>query len=206
MKKTISLAILAAAALGYASTVAAEPVVGKLAPAFSLRDSNGKTVKLADFRGKLVVLEWTNHLCPYTVKHYSTKNMQRLQGFARKAGVVWLSIISSAPGRQGYVTGKEANSLTRSRGAQPNHVLLDPNGRVGHLYEAKTTPHMFVIRKDGVLAYMGAIDNNRSWMASSVKGARNHVRAALKEILAGRPVTAKDTVPYGCSIKYKQGA
>jgi peroxiredoxin len=196
-----------AAAISFAApSISAELVVGKLAPTFALKDSNGKTVKLADYRGKLVVLEWTNHQCPYTVKHYTTKNMQGLQGFARKAGVVWLSIVSSAPGRQGYVTGKEANGLTASRGARPSHVLLDPEGRVGHLYEAKTTPHMFVIRKDGVLAYMGAIDNNRSWTASSVKGASNYVRAALKEILAGRPVMTKSTFPYGCSIKYKQGA
>jgi peroxiredoxin len=209
MKKTaIRFALIAgfAGVAGMAAPAIAEPVIGKPAPAFSLKDSNGKTVKLADFRGKLVVLEWTNHQCPYTVKHYSTQNMQRLQGFAAKAGIVWLSIVSSAPGREGYVTGKEANGLTRSRSARPAHVLLDPEGRVGHLYEAKTTPHMFVIRKDGVLAYMGAIDDNRSWQASSVKGARNHVKAALDQLLAGKPVTTGSTFPYGCSIKYKQGA
>ena len=180
--------------------------MGKPAPVFSLRDSNGKTVKLADFRGKFVVLEWTNHQCPYTVKHYETNNMQGLQAFAKKAGVVWLSIISSAPGREGYVSGEEANGLTKSRGASPRHVLLDPEGRVGRLYDAKTTPHMFVVDKKGVLAYKGAIDNNRSWRASSVKGAKNYVKAALDQLLAGKPVTKASTWPYGCSIKYKHGA
>lgn len=198
----LSLAVVAM----IAAPAAAEPVIGKPAPTFSLRDSNGKTVRLSDFRGKLVVLEWTNHQCPYTVKHYSTQNMRRLQAFAQKTGVVWLSIISSAPGREGYVAGEEANGLTKSRGAKPSHVLLDPEGQVGRLYDAKTTPHMFVVDKDGVLAYMGAIDDNRSWLASSVKGARNYVKAALHQMLAGKPVTTKSTCPNGCSIKYKHGA
>lgn len=182
------------------------PEIGRAAPTFTLTDSNGKTVSLKQFRGKRVVLEWTNHLCPYTVKHYTTQNMQGLQKDAASKGVVWLTIISSAPGTQGHVSSAKANELTRSRGAAPAHVLFDPEGTVGRMYGAKTTPHMYVIKKDGTLAYMGAIDDNRSWLPSTVKGAKNYVRNALADLAAGRDVREAKTFPYGCSVKYKEGA
>ena len=181
----------------------AAPEIGKPAPDFSATDSNGKTVKLSDFRGKTVVLEWTNDGCPYVGKHYSSGNMQTLQKDAAAKGVIWLTIISSAPGSQGYVTGEEANALTSARGAAPAAVLLDPEGDVGHLYDARTTPHMFIVNKDGTLVYMGGIDNKATTDVADIKTAKNYVRAALDELAAGEPVENAVTRPYGCSIKYK---
>ncbi len=133
------------------ATAFANPEIGKPAPDFSATDSNGKIVKLSDYRGKIVVLEWTNDGCPYVKKHYSSRNMQNLQKDETAKGVVWLSIVSSAPGMQGYVTGPEANELTKSRGAAPAAVLLDPEGKIGHLYDARTTPHMFIVNPAGTL-------------------------------------------------------
>src|SRR5262249_26228958 len=147
-----AVALLSSAAL-------AEPTIGQPAPAFTAVDSNGKSHSLSEFKGRTVVLEWTNDGCPYVGKHYNSGNMQKLQQEATGAGVVWLSVISSAPGKQGYVTGAEANTLTTSRNAHPTAVLLDPTGAIGRDYEAQTTPHMFVIDKTGVLRYMGAIDD-----------------------------------------------
>lgn len=181
----------------------AAPEIGKPAPDFSATDSNGKTVKLSDFRGKTVVLEWTNDGCPYVGKHYSSGNMQTLQKDAAAKGVIWLTIISSAPGSQGYVTGEEANALTSARGAAPAAVLLDPEGDVGHLYDARTTPHMFIVNKDGTLVYMGGIDDKATTDVADIKTAKNYVRAALDELAAGDPVENAVTRPYGCSIKYK---
>jgi peroxiredoxin len=195
-------ALLFAGLLLTASANAA-PHVGKPAPDFSAVDSNGKTVKLADFRGKTVVLEWTNDGCPYVQKHYSTNNMQALQKDATAKGVVWLTVISSAPGYQGHVTGDEANSLTKERGAAPTAVLLDPEGAVGHLYDARTTPHMFIVNGEGSLVYMGGIDDKATTDTADVKTARNYVRAALDNLAAGVPVENAVTRPYGCSVKYK---
>ena len=163
---------------------------------------NGKRHALADFKGKTVVLEWTNNGCPYVRKHYGAGNMQKLQQEVTKAGGVWLSIISSAPGKQGYVNGAEANKLTASRGAAPTSVLLDPTGAVGKLYEAQTTPHMFVVDKAGVLRYMGAIDDQPSTDAATIATARNYVREAFNAVSAGGPVAETATDPYGCSVKY----
>jgi len=180
----------------------AEVAPGKAAPEFTARDSAGKEIKLSDLRGKTVVLEWTNHLCPYTVKHYVTGNMQALQKDAAKDGVVWLTIASSAPGTQGHVDAPEADKLTADRGAAPANVLLDPDGAVGHLYEAKTTPHMFVIDAAGKLVYMGAIDDKPTANNADVKTARNYVREALDAVKSGTPVKTASTRPYGCTVKY----
>ncbi len=181
----------------------AAPEVGKPAPDFSALDSNGKTVKLSDFRGKTVVLEWTNDGCPYVQKHYSSNNMQTLQKEAAAKGIVWLTIISSAPGSQGYVSGDEANRLTKTHGATPAAVVLDPEGKVGHLYDARTTPHMFIVNGQGVLVYMGGIDDKATTDVADIKTAKNYVRAALDNLAAGLPVENAVTRPYGCSVKYK---
>ena len=161
-------------------------------------------MKLSDFHGKTVVLEWTNDGCPYVKKHYGSGNMQSLQKDAAAKGIVWLTVISSAPGKQGYVDGAGANGLTASRGAAPAAVLLDPEGAVGHLYDARTTPHMFIVDKDGTLVYMGGIDDKPATEAADIPGAKNYVRAALDEIAAGKPVAEAVTRPYGCSVKYAE--
>jgi peroxiredoxin len=184
------------------ATAHAAPEVGKLAPDFSAGDSNGKTVKLSDFRGRTVVLEWTNDGCPYVKKHYSSGNMQSLQKDAAAKGAVWLTIVSSTPGKQGYVDGAGANALTASRRAAPTAVLLDPEGAAGHLYDARTTPHMFIVNAEGTLVYMGGIDDKATTEAGDIPGAKNYVRAALDEIAAGKPVAEAVTRPYGCSVKY----
>ncbi|MGO9546450.1 MAG: thioredoxin family protein [Rhodomicrobium sp.] len=184
------------------ATAHAAPQVGKPAPDFSAADANGRTVKLSDYRGKIVVLEWTNDGCPYVKKHYKSGNMQSLQKDAAAKGIVWLTVISSARGEQGYVDGTGANQLTISRGAAPAEVLLDPQGKVGHLYDARTTPHMFIVDKDGTLVYMGGIDDKATTNVADIPGARNYVRAALDEVMAGKPVAEAITRPYGCSVKY----
>src|SRR5262245_39548944 len=195
------LGSVAAVAL-LSSAAVASPTVGQQAPTFTAVDSNGVSHSLASLKGKIVVLEWTNAECPYTRKHYDSGNMQHLQQEATGAGIVWLSVISSAPGKQGYVTGAEANALTTSRGAHPSAVLLDPTGTVGRAYEAQTTPHMFVIDKGGVLRYMGAIDDHPVASPASLQGARSYVREAWTAVAAGKPVAVASTEPYGCSVKY----
>ncbi len=192
----------AAAALTVVSLATAAPIVGKPAPQFTATDSNGKSHALADFKGKTVVLEWTNDGCPYVKKHYGSGNMQKLQKEVTAAGGVWLSIISSAPGKQGYAKGPDANQLTTSRGAQPTAVLLDPVGAIGRSYEAQTTPHMFVIDPAGILRYMGAIDDQPTTDASTVAVARNYVREAFTAVSSGGKVAETATDPYGCSVKY----
>ncbi len=185
------------------ATANAAPEVGKPSPEFSAVDSNGKTVSLSDYKGKVVVLEWTNDGCPYIQKHYSSNNMQSLQREETAKGVVWLTIISSAPGEQDYATGPEANELTHSRGAAPTAVLLDPDGKIGRLYDARTTPHMFVINTDGTLVYMGGIDDKTTANLADIKTAKNYVRAALESVAAGKPIAQPITRHYGCSVKYK---
>lgn len=197
-----SLRPLALAALLLATTAAvAAPKVGEPAPAFSATDSRGKTVQLADYRGKFVVLEWTNDSCPFVKKHYQG-NMQGLQKDATAAGAVWLSVISSAPGKQGHVSGTQADALTKARGAAPTAVLLDDAGTVGRLYDAKTTPHMFIVDPKGVLVYAGGIDSIPSADAEDIPGAKPYVKMALAEAMAGKPVSEPVTRPYGCSVKY----
>lgn len=196
----ISAALLAASLV--AAPAAASPQVGKTAPDFTGVDSNGARIALSALRGKLVVLEWTNHGCPYVSKHYGASNMQKTQKAARAMGAVWVSVISSAPGRQGHVDGAGANRLTETRGAAPSHVVLDPKGSIGRKYEATNTPQMFVVGKDGTLLYMGAIDSIRSANPADIPRAKNYVTAALSEIAAGRKVSDPVTRPYGCSVKY----
>jgi peroxiredoxin len=188
------------------AALAAGPDVGKPAPDFAATDTYGKPVRLAELKGKLVVLEWSNHQCPYVRKHYGAGNMQKTQEAARAMGVTWLTIISSAPGEQGHVAAAEANKLTVERNAKPSHVLLDPQGRIGRLYAARVTPHMFVIGADGKLVYKGGIDSIRSSRQSDIANAKNYVTAALGEIKSGKQIADADTVAYGCTIHYKDGS
>ena len=197
-----ALAATAAASAMTAGGAGAAVQTGRLAPAFTGTDARGATHTLAGYAGKTVILEWTNHECPYTVKHYATGNMQALQETAAGSGAIWLSVISSRPGAQGHVEAAEALRLTASRSARPTGVLLDPGGQIGRLYDARTTPHMFVIDGAGTLVYMGAIDDRPSASPASVRGARNYVREALAAMAAGRPIGIASTRPYGCSVKY----
>jgi peroxiredoxin len=195
-----TLALTAGTLLAAAAQAAV--ATGAKAPAFSVTDSAGKTRTLAEFAGKTVVLEWTNHDCPFVKKHYETGNMQKLQKAAAKDGVVWLSVISSAPGKQGHVDAAKANELTKTRDAAPAAVLLDPAGAMGKAYGAKTTPHMFIINARGDVVYQGAIDDNPGRGQETVATAKNFVTAALADVKAGRPVAQATTQQYGCTVKY----
>lgn len=188
----------------FASTAWAAGVakVGEAAPAFNISATNGQSVSLADQRGKIVVLEWTNHDCPYVRKHYESGNMQALQKEITAQGVVWLTLISSSPGTQGYVSPKQADELTASRKASPTAVLLDPTGVVGKSYGATNTPHMYIIDKAGLLMYAGAIDDRPTTRRADIQGAHNYVRAALEDMAAGRAVQTPVTRAYGCTVKY----
>ena len=176
--------------------------VGDPAPDFTATDTNGKVHKLSEYQGKFVVLEWTNRGCPYTQKHYNSGNMQRLQREWTSRGVVWLTVISSAPGKQGYVTASEENAYLKQANAAPTAALLDPAGPLGHLYDAKTTPHIFIINPKGALIYNGAIDDRPTTDVSDVNGAKNYVSIALEEATSGKPVSNPTSRPYGCSVKY----
>ncbi len=182
--------------------VYAAPEVGKAAPDFKTTDIDGKEFSLSALKGKKVILEWTNHQCPFVVKHYGSGNMQATQKAATDKGVVWVSIVSSAEGNQGHVSPEEARTITTEQKASPSVKILDPSGEIGHLYDARTTPHMFVIDEEGKLAYAGAIDSNSSPNPETIKGATNHVLAALDDLEAGRPVAVSSTQPYGCGVKY----
>lgn len=200
-----SAAALIGAVDGLARALPAEAAaakVGEAAPAFTSTSTSGAAVSLAEYKGKLVVLEWTNHDCPYVRKHYETGNMQALQRDATGAGVVWLTIISSAPGEQGYVKPAQADELTTSRKAAPTAVLLDPKGEVGKIYGATNTPHMYLVDKTGLLVYAGAIDDKPTSRRGDVQGANNYVRAALQSVSAGQPVKTPVTRAYGCTVKY----
>ncbi|MEJ2010249.1 MAG: redoxin domain-containing protein, partial [Acidobacteriota bacterium] len=171
--------------------------VGEPAPSFTAKDSNGKVQKLSDYRGKYVVLEWHNRQCPYVHKHYSSGNMQKMQKEWTAKGVIWFTVISSAPGKQGYVTAEEENAYVKQVGASPTAVLLDPSGELGHLYSAKTSPHMFVINPQGILIYDGAIDDKPTTDLDDVATATNYVNLALEEAMAGEQVKTAVTRPYG---------
>jgi peroxiredoxin len=181
---------------------AATAKVGEPAPAFTGTSTNGSPVSLADHKGKVVVLEWTNHDCPYVRKHYETGNMQALQREATGQGVVWLTLISSAKGEQGWVTPVKADELTTTRKAAPTAVLLDEKGVVGRMYGATNTPHMYVVDRTGRLVYAGAIDDRPTSRRADVQGASNYVRAALEAVAAGQPVKTPVTRAYGCTVKY----
>jgi peroxiredoxin len=197
---------LAAGAAGsllvFPDSAGAAARVGEPAPTFTAPATTGGTVGLEAHRGKVVVLEWTNHDCPYVRKHYESGNMQALQKETTGQGVVWLTIISSAPGEQGHVSPAEANALTTKRGAGPTAVLLDPKGTVGKMYGATNTPHMYVIDQRGKLVYAGAIDDRPTSRKGDVAGANNYVRAALQALSAGQPVATPVTRAYGCTVKY----
>lgn len=186
----------------FAAAAMAAPQVGAAAPDFEALGSDGKIYRLSDFKGKLLVLEWTNHDCPFVDKHYSTGNMQKTQEFAAAKGAVWLSVISSAPGKQGHVSADKANELSESRNAKPSAVLLDENGGMGRAYDARTTPHMYLIDESGVLRYMGGIDDKPTARQSDVDGATNYVMAALTGWTEDGKVATPVTAPYGCSVKY----
>lgn len=187
--------------LAVATTAAAVPSINAPAPDFTAVDSHGVTHSLADFRGKAVVLEWTNHDCPFVVKHYQG-NMQTLQQEATADGVVWLTVISSKPGSQGYVSPEQANELTTSRGAAPTAVLLDPDGTIGRAYGAQVTPHMYVIDENGMLVYMGGIDDKPTSNPADIPGATPYVVNALAALAAGAAIDPNQTRPYGCTVKY----
>ena len=176
--------------------------VGDKAPDFTGTDTNGQSHKLSDYAGKFVVLEWHNRGCPYTQKHYNSGNMERLQHEWTARGVVWFTVISSAPGKQGYVTAPDENAYVKQMNADPTAVLLDPTGAIGHLYDAKTTPQMFIINPQGILIYDGAIDDKPTTDQADIVSAKNYVQLALEEALAGKPVITSSTRPYGCSVKY----
>lgn len=176
--------------------------VGEAAPEFQATDSNGQAHKLSQYRGKFVVLEWHNNGCPYTRKHYESGNMQRLQKEWTGRGVVWFTVISSAPEQQGYVTAQQENDYLKRMNAVPTAALLDPQGDVGRLYSAKTTPHMFIINPAGVLIYDGAIDSKPTTDQADIASAKNYVSEALAEAMSGKPVTTPTSRPYGCSVKY----
>lgn len=178
--------------------------VGEAAPEFTGVDGNGKMHKLSDYKGKFVVLEWHNNGCPYTIKHYVSHNMQGLQKHWTDVGVVWFTIISSAPGQQGHVTAAEENAYMKKMGATPTAALLDPKGEIGHLYSAKTTPQMIVIDQQGKIIYDGAIDDHPTTEVSDIPGSKNYVNEALQAAMGGQPVATASTRPYGCSVKYAE--
>jgi peroxiredoxin len=199
-----ALGVAIHASFGTRTAEAAQPSarVNAPAPDFSATDSYGKTQKLSDQKGKIVVLEWTNDGCPFVGKHYRSGNMQALQKKYTGQGVVWFTVVSSATGTQGYVTPEEANRDITTRGAAPTAVLLDPTGALGHLYGAQATPHMYVINPEGQLVYMGAIDDIPSADVADIAHAKNYVAAAIEEVKAGKRVSVPATKAYGCSVKY----
>lgn len=202
----MSLLKIAAASLAIvfvSSQAMAEPIINKPAPTFSGKAADGSTINLADLKGKTVVLEWTNHDCPYVKKHYDqSSNIPGLQKDATGKEVVWLQVISSAPGQQGNVDGATAISLNEKRGAAPTNTILDPEGTIGKLYNAKTTPHMFVINAEGTLVYKGGIDSIKTANPADIPKAVPYVKEALEALSAGKEIPNPSTAPYGCSVKY----
>jgi peroxiredoxin len=192
-----TLALLVAA-----GTAVAAPQVGSPAPEFTLTDSNGTSHNLSDFKGKFVVLEWLNHGCPFVKKHYDGGNMQNLQKEYTGKDVVWLSIVSSAPGKQGHMSPEDTNKAKEEKGSAATAILIDEDGTVGKLYDAKVTPELYVINPEGTLIYAGAIDDKKSVDAADVAGAKNYVKQALDEAMAGNPVSTPQTEAYGCGVKY----
>ena len=202
MNKTILAAGLLSAAVVVSPVAAGPASVGQPAPDFSLADSNGAKHDLSSLKGKFVVLEWVNFECPFVQKHYGSGNMQKLQKAYTDKGVVWLSVNTSAPGKQGNYAAADINSKLKASGASPSAYLIDAQGSVGKAYGAKTTPHMFVIDPQGKLVYAGAIDDKPSTDQSDIAGAKNYVATALDEAMAGKPVTTASSQPYGCGVKY----
>lgn len=198
-----SLSVLSVATMLFAATpVFAAAQVGQPAPAIEATDVAGKPFKLSDHKGKIVVLEWTNHECPFVQKHYGSGNMQKIQKEARAMGAEWVSIVSSAPGRQGHVSAEAAAKIAADAGADISAKILDESGAIGGAYGAQTTPHMFVIDAAGNVAYAGAIDSNASPDPKTIEGAQNYVLDAVKALKDGQPVAVASSQPYGCGVKY----
>lgn len=199
-RSLLALATVCSMALPFSAF--AEPKTGEPAPAFTVTDIAGKEVSLDALQGKVVVLEWSNFGCPFVKKHYGAGNIQALQKAATKDGIVWLSIFSSAKGKEGYMTEKDAAAEIKKHDAAPTHTILDPEGTLGRLYGAKTTPHFFIVDTDGTLVYQGAIDDTPTADPADIKTARNYVTEALAALKAGKSVAEGTTKPYGCSVKY----
>jgi alkyl hydroperoxide reductase subunit AhpC len=204
MKRSTLCGMIVAVVLCAVPLLIAAAKAGDAAPEFTATASTGKTVRLADYRGKYIVLEWHNNGCPYVGKHYNSGNMQRLQKQWTSRGVVWFTVLSSAPGKQGYATAAEENNYLVKMQAAPTAALLDPTGEIGHLYDAKTSPQMVVINPQGVVIYSGAIDDRPTTDLQDVQGATNYVSLALEQAMAGKPVQTPVTRPYGCSVKYRE--
>jgi hypothetical protein len=196
-RRNLLVLTLAAVALPALAVVPGTP-----APDFKGTDSTGAQHSLSEYRGKFVVLEWANQGCPYDRKHYLSGSMEALQKQWTAKGVVWLSVISSAPGEQGYVTPAEENTYLKTMHAAPTAAILDPDGTIGRLYAAKTTPHIFVIDPTGKLIYQGAIDDKPTTDQEDLKGARNYLSETLTEAMSGKPIQVASTRPYGCNVKY----
>ncbi len=208
MSATLKHLVKAACAVGFlaaASAAMANPELNKPAPAFAAVGADGKPLKLDAYKGKTVVLEWTNHECPFVKKHYESGNIPNLQKDAAGKGVVWLQVVSSAPGKQGHVDGATAQKLNASRKAMPAATVLDPDGKIGKMYGAQTTPHIFIVDPAGQLVYKGGIDSIPSSDKDDLPKAENYVTAALTAMSAGKPIAKANTKPYGCSIKYAGG-
>jgi peroxiredoxin len=199
-RTVLSLAASLPLFAGTAAHAAAE--IGQPAPAFTAQGADGKPVSLASFKGKTVVLEWTNHECPFVVKHYESGNIPQLQKEFTAKGVVWLQVISSAPDKQGHVDGPSAIKINGFRNATPSGVVLDPDGKIGKTYGAQTTPHLFIVDPAGQLVYKGGIDSIPSASKNDIAKADNYVKLAFADLAAGRKVAHASTKPYGCSIKY----
>lgn len=202
MSKKLVLSLMMSAFVG-GIAIAAGPQIEKPAPDFTLKNTQGKDVTLSSFQGKYVVLEWTNYDCPFVHKQYDSGNMQQLQKTYADKGVVWLTLISSAKGKEGYVSAADAEKIRREQKSNATDVLLDPSGKVAKLYQAKTTPHMFVINPVGNVIYMGAIDDRPTVDVADVPGAKNYVARALDQAMSGKTITDPVTKPYGCSVKYE---
>jgi peroxiredoxin len=201
-KPLLALSVLSLAAFG----AQAQAVVGQPAPNFTATDTSGKAVSLADFKGKHVVLEWVNPGCPYVVKHYGSQNMQGTQKEATAKGVVWLAVNSTAPEHSDYKAPAAMAQWMAGQKASATATLIDADGKVGRAYGARTTPHMYIVDPQGKLVYAGGIDNKPTASPADIPGATNHVKVALNEALAGKPISVATTRPYGCSVKYGSGA
>ncbi len=206
MKHTIKITLLLLISFSISAALATAQsgaVVGEKAPNFELTDAYGETHNLSDFEGKYVILEWLNHDCPFVRKHYDGNNMQELQKRYTDEGAIWLSIISSVPGTQGHLQPDEAQEITKAKNASPTAVLLDIDGAVGKMYDARVTPHMYIINPEGVLEYNGAIDDKPTARLRDLEGAHNYVVAAMTSLMNGEPVEVKTNTPYGCTVKYE---
>ena len=177
-------------------------VVGERAPDFSVVDAHGNVHSLSDFEGQYVILEWLNHGCPFVRKHYDGNNMQEMQKRYTEKGVVWLSVVSSAPGTQGYMEPDETLKTMEEKNASPTAILLDVDGTMGRAYDARVTPHMYIINPEGIVEFNGAIDDKPTARARDLEGAHNFVDAAMASLMNGEPVEVTTNTPYGCTVKY----